>query len=140
MITATRGNTEALALQIQGLDAERVEFFLNGAGGQVSRFPEDDARDASAEKRGFWVAPSYRWRGCADTADCESSIDAIAVLRTVNEADKDAVWDYGGRIVWKTNKQFNVSLEALRRDSGDDAANEKSNGPSELPNTASVRI
>jgi hypothetical protein len=126
-ITATRAKTEAVTLQIQALDAERIGFFLNIAGGQVWTFPQDDVRDASSEKRGFWVTPSYRWRGCADTADCESSVDAIAVVRTLKEPDKDAVWDYGGRIVWKASKQLNVSLEALRRDSGDDAADEKSN-------------
>ena len=126
-ISATRGKTDAIALQIQALDAERVGFFLNIAGGQVWTFPQDDVRESAAEKRGFWVTPSYRWRGCADTADCESSVDAIVVLRTLKEPDKDAAWDFGGRFVWKANKQLNVSLEALRRDSGDDAADEKSN-------------
>jgi hypothetical protein len=126
-IAAARAKTEAVALQIQTLDAERIGFFLNIAGGQVWTFPQDDVREASAEKRGLWVTPSYRWRGCSDTADCESSVDAIAVVRTLKEPDKGAVWDYGGRVVWKTNKQLNVSLEALRRDSGDDTADKKSN-------------
>jgi hypothetical protein len=114
-IVDTRAKTESLALQIQTLDAERVGFFLNIAGGQVWTVLEDDIRQSQTEKRGIWVTPSYRWRGCADDKDCESSVDAIAVVRALKEPANDTVWDYGGRLVWKGNKEFNVSLEALRR-------------------------
>ena len=39
----------------------------------------------------------------------------VASLRAVKEPSKEAAWDYGGRFVWKVNKEFNSSLEALRR-------------------------
>ena len=110
-----RMKTEGLALQIQALDAERVGLFLTVAGGQVWTVPGDDIENTQSGKRGIWVTPSYRWRGCADDRDCESSVDAIAVVRALKDAVQDTAWDYGGRVVWKATKEFSVSLEALRR-------------------------
>ena len=114
-IAEARAKTEPLALQIQALDAERVGFFLNVAGGQVWTMLGDDFENAKSEKRGFWVTPTYRWRGCADSKDCESSFDAIAVVRALKDPARDVVWDFGTRAVWKATKEFSASLEALRR-------------------------
>jgi hypothetical protein len=124
-ISEARASTVALALQIQQLDAERVGFFLNVAAGQVWTAFADDVRNAKSEKRGFWVTPSYRWRGCGEKQECESSIDAIAVVRALKDPSKDAVWDFGGRVVWKATKEFNVSLETLQRRQPDDAVDEE---------------
>lgn len=121
-ITDIRRKSESLALQVQALDAERVGFFLNVAGGQVWTSPGDDIEQTRAEKRGVWVTPSYRWRGCADGKECESSFDAIGVVRALKAPATATVWDYGGRMVWKATKEFSVSLEALRRRQAGSAA------------------
>jgi hypothetical protein len=123
-----RAKTEPLALQIQALDAERIGFFLNIAGGQAWTVPADDIENAQTGRRGIWFTPSYRWRGCSAEQDCESSFDAIAVVRGSKEPAKEEVWDYGARAVWKASKEFNMSLEALRRhQTGSAAANADSN-------------
>lgn len=114
-ISEARQRLEALALEVQSLDAERVGFFLNVAGGQVWTAFADDVRNSKAEKRGFWVTPSYRWRGCGDADTCEASLDAIGVVRVLKEPENNAAWDYGGRVVWKATKELNLSLEAVRR-------------------------
>jgi len=126
-LVEARARTVPLALRIQALDAERVGFFLTIAGGQVWSVLDDDIDSAKSEKRGIWVTPSYRWRGCADTENCESSFDAIGVFRTLKEPSKDAVVDFGARAIWKATKEFSVSLEALRRNQGETAVEGDSN-------------
>ena len=114
-IAGERAKTAPVALQIQGLDAERVGFFLHVAAGQVWNVPGDDLDQSTRGKRGLWLTPSYRWRRCGAAESCESSFDIIAVARALTEPDKDAVWDYGGRVVWKVNQELMASIEALRR-------------------------
>lgn len=125
MIAEARAKATTLALEVQALDAERVGFFLNVAAGQVWTVFADDVRNSKSEKRGFWLTPSYRWRGCAATDACESSVDAIGVARVLKEPELDALCDVGGRIVWRANKELNLSLETVRRfQSGSDADEE----------------
>jgi hypothetical protein len=126
-LATARKEAASVTLNLQALDAERVGFFLTVAGGQVWSVLDDDTSRARAEKRGFWVTPSYRWRGCAAMAECESSFEAIAVVRTLKEPELDAVVDYGARAVWKANKQFTVSIEALRRNQSEDSVEDDSN-------------
>jgi hypothetical protein len=104
-----------LALRIQAADAERVGFFLTVAGGQVWSYPDDNVRNFDVGRRGFWVTPAYRWRGCAADESCESSFDLIGVVRALREPARDARWDVGGRLLWKITRPFSISAEALRR-------------------------
>lgn len=111
-----RGKAKAIAAKIEAMDAERVGFFLALAGGQTWGFTEDDLSNSKAEKFGFWVTPSYRFKGCDETAeDCISSIDLIGVGRVLTEKDKEKRWDAGGRFVLRANKAFYLSFEALGR-------------------------
>jgi hypothetical protein len=107
-----------LALEIQAADAERIGWFVTVAGGHAWAFAGDTFENAASDKRGLWVTPAYRWRGCPATEACESSVDAIGVVRVLGAPDTDTAWDYGGRLVWKATKELNLSFEALRRQGG----------------------
>lgn len=114
--TLARNDARALALEIQGLDAERVGFFLTIAGGRVWGYPGDDVSRGQAEKSGVWFTPSYRLRACNDGNDlCETRVDVIGVVRALMEKDQDTRWDYGGRFVWRANKELHLSVEGIRR-------------------------
>jgi hypothetical protein len=54
-------------------------------------------------------------RTCADTDACETTFDLVAVLRMLDEPDADPTVDYGGRVIWRPTRQFNISVETLRR-------------------------
>ena len=125
-LAAARAKTEPLALRIQALDAERVGFFLNVAAGQAWDVVSDNLESVNRGKLGFWVTPAYRWRACAAPEGCESSVDAIAVVRTLDEPDADAAWDVGGRFVWRASRELLLSLESLRRD--DDTSSNRTVG------------
>ena len=115
-IDEQRAQARIKALEIQGLDAERLGFFLAVAGGQVWSVPEGDTRLAEAQRRAVWVTPSYRLRTCnAASPECVASLDFIGVVRTLKDPGKDAAWDYGGRLLWRPNRQLYLSIEALRR-------------------------
>ena len=104
------------ALDVQALDAERVGFFFAAAGGQTWAFTGDDVSNGKAEKFGFWLTPSYRYKGCDENGQsCKvSSVDFIAVARVLTENDKNK-WDAGTRLVLRANKEFYLSFEALGR-------------------------
>jgi hypothetical protein len=124
-----RDEAESLAAQIEAADSERVGFFLAVAGGQTWAFTGDDFSAANADKFGFWVTPSYRFKGCDETSEsCISSIDVIAVARVLTEKGKDDRWDAGGRFVLRANKELYVSFEALgRRDNNQPATSDSRN-------------
>jgi hypothetical protein len=115
-IDEQRTEARTKALEIQGLDAERVGFFLAVAGGQVWSIPDGDTKKAQVQRRGFWVTPSYRVRACNTASqDCVASLDFIGVLRTLKDPGKDVMWDYGARLLWRPSRQLYLSMEALRR-------------------------
>jgi hypothetical protein len=104
----------AQALKIQKLDAQRVGFLLTIAGGQVWDVTGDDVRNTRTGRRGFWMTPAYRFIARCDT-ECAAAVDLIGVLRILKDEGRDAMTDVGGRLVWKPTRQFNVSVEAVRR-------------------------
>jgi hypothetical protein len=111
-----RIRAKKLALDIQGLDAERVGFFFAIAAGQTWAYPGDDISRGHADTRGVWATPSYRIRACSrDNDSCEASVDVIGVVRALMETDKDTRWDYGGRFVWRAKRDFYLSVESLGR-------------------------
>jgi hypothetical protein len=105
------------AAAIQAADAERIGFFLSLAAAQSWRIPNDDVGKRQIERRAFWVTPSYRFRSCAGIGPCESAFDLIGVVRWLRDQN-GAMWDYGGRFVWRPMRQFNISLESLGRTNG----------------------
>lgn len=113
-----RTKAREAAAAIQAADAERVGVFLVVAAGQTWGFPNDDVEKSERERRGFWVTPSYRLRACNGTDPCESMLDVIGVVRGLKDKDQDWAWDYGGRLVWRPKREFNVSIESLERRKG----------------------
>lgn len=99
--TSLRAKAKALALEVQGMDAERVGLFLAIAGAQSWAFAGDDFSGGMTEKGGFWVTPSYRFKSCdATNVTCKvSSVDVIGVARALMEKNKEARYDVGGRLV-----------------------------------------
>ena len=115
-IDALRAEAGPAALKIQALDAERIGFFFTVAGGQVWEVPDGDTEKASADRRGFWATPAYRVRACNTASeDCVSSLDFIGVVRALKDPQKDAVWDYGARLMWRPSRAMYLSLETLQR-------------------------
>ena len=114
---AESANTEAeittATLVIQTLDAQRVGFFLTIAAGQAWNFAGDDTTNAVMHRRGVWITPAYRKLRCEK--GCEASFDLIGVGRYLKDPDTDAMFDYGGRFVWRPTRQFNSSFELIRR-------------------------
>jgi hypothetical protein len=121
-ISALRTEASAKALEIQGLDAQRIGFFLTLSGGQAWDFTGDDVRTVDQGRGGIWLTPAWRVRTCADTDACESTFDFVAVLRMLDEPEEDATVDYGGRLIWRPTRQFNISVETLRRNAPSVAA------------------
>ena len=107
-------NVTAQALKIQKLDAQRAGFMLTIAGGQVWDVTGDDVRNTTTGRRGVWLTPAYRFIARCDT-ECATAIDMIGVVRVLKDQDRDAMTDFGGRLVWKPTREFNVSVEAVRR-------------------------
>lgn len=112
-----RADAKTLALEIQGLDAERVGVFLTVAGGEVWAFPGDDVSQQKAEKAGLWITPSYRFRACNSDSDqpCETRLDLLGVVRGMKTQGEGTRWDYGGRLIWRAKKELYLSVESLRR-------------------------
>jgi hypothetical protein len=121
-IDAERAEARTAALEIQALDSQRIGFFLTVAGGQIWEIPDGDTEKASAQRRGFWATPAYRILACNTANDgCVASLDFIGVVRALKDPQKDAVWDYGARLLWRPSKAMYLSLETLQRN--------RNNGP-----------
>ena len=93
------------ALAIQALDAQRVGFTLAVAAGRTWSVPSDDLSQRTPERWGVWVTPAYRF----------ATIDAVGVARLLDEPDRDASWDVGGRVIWRPTAEMKLSAEALYR-------------------------
>jgi hypothetical protein len=106
----------AAARAIGDLSAHRLGFFVTLSGGQVWDFPGDDTSNSATRRRGAWLTAAYRMAACgASTAQCRATIDAIAVSRFLRDPGSDSIVDFGGRLVWSPNQEFNASVEFLRR-------------------------
>jgi hypothetical protein len=112
-----RATAREAAASVQAADAERVGFFLVVASGQTWTVPNDDLDRSAVQRRAFWITPSYRL-GCRAAAACGPMLDVIGVVRGLKDADKDFAWDYGGRLVWRPTREFNLSVESLGRTNG----------------------
>lgn len=115
-IDEERAEARETSLAIQALDKQRLGFFLTVAGGQVWEIPDADTRHSRVQRRGFWVTPAYRVRACGPAgAACVSSVDFIGVVRALKDLQKDALWDYGARLLWRPTKELHLSVETLQR-------------------------
>lgn len=124
-LDAIEAATETAALDIQALDAQRIGLIVSLAFGKTWDFPDDDFSKGQDSRWGVWVTPAYRFIACAASSEsCQATLDAIAVLRALREPGKDTSWDFGGRIVWQPTRELSLSLETLRRQSGDSDAKE----------------
>ena len=124
-----RAQAKTIALSIQDLDTQRVGFILSFAAGQTWSFAADDFELKERGKFGAWLTPTYRVLMCSETDDksCSTTLDFIGVVRAMGEPDQDTKWDFGGRFVWQPNKEFDVSVEIVRRNHASDADRNSTN-------------
>jgi len=100
------------AKKVQDINVQRVGFTLDIAGGAVWDFPEQKFDERRMRRWGFWVTPAYRFASPSG----KSSVDALAVLRYLQEKQEDEdVFDVGGRLIWHFNEDLALSAEYLRR-------------------------
>jgi hypothetical protein len=111
-----RKDAESKALEIQAIDGQRLGFLLAAAAGETWSVPSDDFNLVERGRWGVWVTPAYRFRGCEPTkVECVALFDAIGVVRLLDEPNRDALWDFGGRFLWQPTKELSLSAEVLRR-------------------------
>lgn len=111
------------ALEIQGMDAQRLGLIVTLAAGKTWDFPSDDFSQRQSGRWGLWVTPAYRFRACAtDSETCAAVIDAMAVVRVMREPGDSTSWDLGARLLWQPTREFRLSGEFLRRNPDEDAS------------------
>jgi hypothetical protein len=98
------------------MNSQRVGFIMSVAAGSAWPFPESDFTQKRHDQWGAWLTPTYRLLACPDTdVPYSTTVDFMAVVRTLHPQGEDTVWDTGFRLLWQPNKEFNVSLETLHR-------------------------
>ncbi len=104
-------------------------FLLRVAGGQTWSIAADDVQQASRERWGAWVTPSYRFDVCSGPEErtCQNLFEVMVVLRVLGRAaaEDGKEWDFGGRLLWQPTEAFNLSAEFLRRRRADAESSER---------------
>jgi hypothetical protein len=142
-IVKQEGDIKRTSLEVQAFDAQRVGAFLAVSAGQVFDFVGDDTANAEAKRRGFWLTPAYRKVACMTaTADCQTTVDFIGVVRVLKDPGADRMIDYGGKLAWHPKKSLNLSFEALRRIAPEDAgpSNESSDDSNRMAGMIEYQI